>query len=185
MSCRRLLATAIACGLALALGACSSAPGKRGEKPKRTVLVTAYDDARVGQEASRAVAAQIGLLEDPALDAYVNEIGRTLLRGIPRRPFAYQFAVVDQFEPNAFALPGGYVFVSRGLLALANSEDELANVVGHEITHAARRHAAAQQELTRRQNPLLLGWMRTAHLASYGRDMEREADRGGQMLAAA
>jgi predicted Zn-dependent protease len=127
----------------------------------------------------------MGLLDDPKLDAYLNELGRKLLRGVPRRSFHYQFSVVDQFEPNAFALPGGYIFISRGLLVLANSEDELANVIGHEITHAARRHSAAQQELQRRQNPLSMGWLRAANLASYGRDMEREADRGGQMLAAA
>jgi predicted Zn-dependent protease len=93
--------------------------------------------------------------------------------------------VVDQEEPNAFALPGGYIFVSRGLLALANDEDELACVLGHEITHAARRHAAAQQALSRSINPLAMPWNRAASMAAYGRDMERDADKGGQLLCAA
>ena len=84
---------------------------------------------------------QIGVLDDPELNAYVTEIGLKLLRGLPRRSFRYHFAVVDQTEPNAFALPGGYIFISRGLLILSNSEDELANVIGHEIVHVAARHA--------------------------------------------
>ena len=58
--------------------------------------------------------------------------------------------MVDQTEPNAFALPGGHIFISRGLLALANNEDELACVIGHEITHAHQRHSAAQQGLAKR-----------------------------------
>jgi predicted Zn-dependent protease len=187
MSPRRISATAsvLVCAALLGSAACSSSPKQDSQKPERTILHTRYDDARVGREASRGVAAQMGLLNDPALDAYVAELGRKLLRGIPRRSFQYQFMVVDQFEPNAFALPGGYIFVSRGLLVLANDEDEMANVIGHEITHSARRHAAAQQELARRQNPLAMGWARNATVAAYGRDMEREADRGGQILAAA
>jgi predicted Zn-dependent protease len=184
---RRLLASLsiLACAAALAFAACSSSPKSSGQQKKRTVLLTEYDDARVGAEASREVEAEVGLLGNPELDAYVSEIGRKLLRGVPRRSFHYQFAVVDQFEPNAFALPGGYIFISRGLLALANSEDELANTIGHEITHAARRHAAAQQAVEQQGNPLSMPWVRAANIAAYGRDMERAADRGGQMLAAA
>jgi predicted Zn-dependent protease len=184
---RRLFASVsiLACAAALVFAACSSAPKSRDQEKKRTILLTEYDDARAGAEASHAVAAEIGLLDDPELDAYVSKIGRKLLRGVPRRSFHYQFSVVDQFEPNAFALPGGYIFISRGLLALANSEDELANVVGHEITHAALRHAAAQQAVAQGGGPLSMGWVRAANLAAYGRDMERTADRGGQMLAAA
>ena len=179
----RWIPTSILVCVVVCACACSGPP-KSGEKKGRTILSTTYDDARVGQEASEDVAAQIGVLDDPALNAYVDEIGRKLLRGIPRRSFQYRFAVVDQVEPNAFALPGGYIFISRGLLELANDEDELANVLGHEITHAARRHAAAQQEASRRGNPLN-PYMRAASQAAYGRDMERTADKGGQMLAAA
>jgi predicted Zn-dependent protease len=174
----------LACVAAFAFAACSSSPKSAGQK-KRTILLTEYDDARVGAEASRDVEAEIGLLDDPELDSYVSELGRKLLRGVPRRSFQYQFSVVDQFEPNAFALPGGYIFISRGLLALANSEDELANVIGHEITHAALRHSAARQDIERGGNPLSMGWVRAANLAAYGRDMERTADREGQKLAAA
>jgi len=173
----------LACALALAPAGCSSTSGPKPKK--RVVLATDYDDARYGAEASKEVAAQMGLLDDPSLDAYVDEIGHKLLRGVPRRGFDFEFKVVDQFEPNAFALPGGYIFISRGLLALAENEDELACVIGHEIIHALRRHSAAQQALAGRSNPLAMPWVRAATMAGYSRDMEREADRGGQMLAAA
>ncbi len=149
----------------------------------RTVLQTDYDDARVGEENAAAVASDIGIMPDEELHAYINGIGHKLLRGVDSRGFRYQFAVVDQTEPNAFALPGGYIFISRGLFALANNEDELACVIGHEITHAAHRHSAAQQQMAQRN--IGMGYMRMASMASYGRDMERDADKGGQILCAA
>jgi predicted Zn-dependent protease len=173
------------CVLACALVACSSSPKSADKKKKRTILLTEADDARVGREASGDVVAQMGVLDDPELNDYIRGIGRKLLRGVPRRSFQYQFWVVDQVEPNAFALPGGYIFISRGLLALTNNEDELACVIGHEITHAAHRHAAAQQGISQRGNPLAMPWNRAARMAAYGRDMERDADQGGQILAAA
>jgi len=170
------------CAAALLLAGCASEP-KTGEKKKRTVLMTEYDDERVGREASVDVAAQMGVLDDPELNDYVTEIGLKLLRGLARRSFQYHFAVIDQVEPNAFALPGGYVFVTRGLLALVSSEDELACVLGHEITHVNHRHAAAQQDLASRG--IAMPWIRAGRLASYSRDMERDADDGGQILCAA
>ena len=106
-------------------------------------LPTEYDDQRAGESAASQVAAEAGLVDDPELNRWVSELGQRLAGFAPRRSFGYQFFVIDQFEPNAFALPGGYVYISRGLLALANTEHELANVMGHEITHAARRHAAS------------------------------------------
>jgi predicted Zn-dependent protease len=183
---RSRVSTAIAglcsAALAVALG-CASPPDKPQAK-KRTVLLTEYDDAQVGRESAQDVKSELGVLEDKELAAYVDGIGRKLLRGVPTRGFDYQFYVVDMQEPNAFALPGGYIFVSRGLLALANSEDELACVIGHEITHAARRHAAAQQALEKTLPSLGLPGS-AAKFASYNREMEREADEGGQILCAA
>jgi len=79
------------------------------------VLDTVYDDARVGREESERVDTAIGLVRDEALTEYVSAIGRRLARHAPRHRFDYTFRVVDQDEPNAFALPGGYVYVSRGL----------------------------------------------------------------------
>jgi len=172
----------------VSLGAACASTGEREEakkKRERTVLATRYDDMRVGTESAKGVEAQMGLVRDPELNAYVRKVGLNLLRYAPLSTFEYQFGIVDQFEPNAFALPGGHIYVSRGLLALADSEDELAGVLGHEITHASARHAAAQQEIAKRMNPLVMGWMRQGQLAAYGREQERDADRGGQRLAAA
>lgn len=171
--------TLLACVLSLLLSFSGSLANAGG----RTVLQTDYDDARVGKENASAVAAEIGIMPDPELHAYINGIGHRLLRGVNSRGFDYQFAVVDQTEPNAFALPGGYIFISRGLFALANNEDELACVIGHEITHAAHRHSAAQQQMAQRN--IGMGYVRMASMAAYGRDMERDADKGGQALCAA
>ncbi|MAJ60827.1 MAG: hypothetical protein CBC48_12985 [bacterium TMED88] len=158
--------------------------GGGGKRPKQVLLDTDFADAQLGAEAAEGLAAQMGLIDDPKLLAYVTAIGNRMVPFAPKRPFEYTFHIVDQAEPNAFALPGGYIYVSRGLLALANSEDELAGVIGHEITHAAERHTAGRQEFGRRLNPLSIGYMRAGQLAAYSRDQERDADRGGQILAA-
>jgi predicted Zn-dependent protease len=157
---------------------------KKGARPGRIVLKTVYDDQRVGEEQRVAIEAEMGLVEDDELLAYVRSVGIRLLRYAPPRPFNYEFKVVDQRVPNAFALPGGKIYVSRGLLALVQSEDELAAVIGHEITHAAERHSAARMDYASRINPLSIGLMRAATIAAYGRDQERDADRGGQILCA-
>lgn len=169
----------------LAQGLIVGCPGGGGEpkKGKQVLLDTDFDDARLGAEAADHMASEMGLIDDPALNAYVQAIGRRMVPFAPPRPFEYKFFIVDQEAPNAFALPGGYIYISRGLIALANSEDELAGVIGHEITHAADRHTAGRQEYEGRLSPLSLGYMRYAQIAAYGRDQERDADRGGQILA--
>jgi predicted Zn-dependent protease len=154
------------------------------ERPRRIVLRTVYDDREVGDEQSRLIEAELGLVQDEALESYVRSIALRLLRHAPPRPFEYEFKIIDQTVPNAFALPGGKIYVSRGLLALATSEDELAGVLGHEITHAVERHAAGRIEHASRLNPFIIGLMRAAEIAEYSRDQERDADRGGQILAA-
>jgi len=170
---------------ALCAAALSAALGPNARADRTVLLDSPYADRDVGKEAAKGVEAQIGLLGDPALDAYIQGIGDKLLRAIPNRPFAYQFRVVDQVEPNAFALPGGHIFVSRGLLALANDEDELACVIGHEIGHVAKRHAAASQGAAGGQFPLLNPMLRAGQMAAYSRDLERSADHDGQILCAA
>lgn len=156
------------------------------ERGQRTVVLDSPDaDAKVGDEASREVEAQVGVVRDPALQKYLQSLGTKLVRFAPARPFQYRFEVVDQWSPNAFALPGGHIFVSRGLLVLTNSEDELACVVGHEITHAAERHAASRQAFTEQLSPFALGIPRMLRLAAYARDQERMADTGGQRICSA
>ena len=158
--------------------------GGGAPKQKQVLLSTEYHDEMVGDETAKAIAAEMGIVDDPELTAYIAAIGRRMIPYAPQRTFDYTFSIVDQAAPNAFALPGGHIYVSRGLLTLANSEDELACVIGHEITHSAERHAASQQEAARRLNPLSMGYMRYAQIAAYGRNQERDADRGGLTMAA-
>lgn len=178
-----------ALSLALPLACARNTPdagrGDSDKKKKRTILLsTEYDDRSAGEEAAREVEAEMGLYDSPKLSTYVEEVGRRLAGYAQLRPFDYQFKIIDQMTPNAFSLPGGHIYVSRGLIALAQDDDQLANVLGHEIVHSAERHAAAQQELARRTNPFTMPFIRLAKLAAYSRDHERAADRGGQTLAA-
>ena len=74
----------------------------------------------------------------------MQTVGQRLVDALGETPYTFQFAVVDQFEPNAFASPGGYIYISRGLLAQMNHEAELAGVLAHEISHVTQRHHARQ-----------------------------------------
>jgi predicted Zn-dependent protease len=143
-------------------------------------LSTPYDDERVGREVAKQAEAEYGLVEDPELNAYVKAIGRRLARDAPGYGFDYRFAIVDDTTPNAFALPGGYIYVSRGLLALSNSEEELAGVLGHEIAHVALRHSAARQGLG---PPSFFTPIKVLKIYSFSRELEHTADRVGQGLA--
>lgn len=158
-------------------------------------------DREIGREVAREVGAEIGLVRDAALNAYVDRVGQRLAASLPGRRFTYRFAVVDQDAPNAFAAPGGYVYVSRGLLALMRSEDELAGVLGHEMEHVEQRHSVQQMRTDSRLGALALPGLVlgsvlgeeaaalaaapfAAASAGYSRDHEREADALGQRLAA-
>lgn len=169
------------------------------------VLVSTERERQIGQEEARKVEQSVGLVDDEALRAWVEGIGARLAGHSPRQDVSYHFYVLDSPDPNAFALPGGHVYVSRGLLALVNEEDELANVLGHEIAHVAARHAvrritvATPFALLTGIPALLTGIVSPALgegiagagalvgglvLAPYSRDQEREADRLGMELAA-
>ena len=168
-------------------------------------LITVEQEKKLGADEAVKVEQQMGLLEDPALVSYVESVGQRLAEQSPRRDVAYRFHVVDMVEPNAFALPGGYVYVTRGLLALVNTEDELAGVVGHEIGHVAARHSV--QKISR-QGPFavvtgivagvtglvspLVGnivggvgeFAQSLVFSPYSRSQENEADKVGQEMAA-
>ena len=103
--------------------------------------MSAADEREVGEKAAGQVEAEFGLVQNAELQAYVGDISRKLAVHSPRRAVKYEIKVVEMDEPNAFALPGGQIFVSRGLVLLTNSKGELANVIAHEIGHVAARHA--------------------------------------------
>jgi predicted Zn-dependent protease len=104
-------------------------------------LATTEGEKRIGVEAAAEVEQVVGLVDAPSLETYVGAVGaRVAMSPDVRRGVEYRFRVIDMDEPNAFALPGGHVYVSRGLLVLLNGEDELANVLAHEVAHVSARH---------------------------------------------
>lgn len=122
--------------------ACSTNPVS-GEP--ELVIVSPEEERTQGKEAHEAVLEQYAVYTRPALQAYVERVGQRLAAVSHLPNLTYRFTVLDSTEINAFALPGGYVYVTRGLLACMNSEAELAGVLGHEIGHITARHSARQQ----------------------------------------
>ena len=134
-----------------------------------------------------------GLYPDPAVQDYVHEVGMDLAQDTNRAHLPWQFRVLDSDEVNAFALPGGFVYLTKGLLFNLENEAQLASVLGHEIAHVAHRHSV--QQLQRAQfvqgGSLLVGIFAggvagdVSNLAAslalmrYGRGQEREADLSG------
>ena len=106
-------------------------------------FVTLETEMAMGKEADRAIIKQYGIYQNKSLQLYVDKIGQKLVSQLSDKVFPkYYFRVMDSPQINAFALPGGYVYVTRGLLALVNSEAELAGVIGHEIGHIIFHHGA-------------------------------------------
>ncbi|HRG79559.1 MAG TPA: M48 family metalloprotease [Cyclobacteriaceae bacterium] len=103
-------------------------------------------DKKMGADGKATVEATMGIYPDSAKTRIVSKIGKQLVSNLATQPFPFEFYIVDLGEPNAFALPGGYVFFTRGILALANSEDELAGVMGHEVIHSYNRHSIKQKK---------------------------------------
>jgi predicted Zn-dependent protease len=152
-------------------------------------------DAKIGaQEHPKIVAEFGGEYRDPKVQSYVNEVGQRMAKVADGQGVTYRFTVLDSPIVNAFALPGGYVYITRGLLAYATDEAELAGVLGHEIGHVVARHSAQRQtgQMLGTLGSILLGAVLNspdamrlgqgvagAALASYSRDQEYEADEIG------
>ncbi|MCZ6857882.1 MAG: M48 family metalloprotease [Gemmatimonadetes bacterium] len=113
--------------------------------PLAPVIHAQTIDERIGAEGARQVLREIGVYETGVAADYVRAIGNRLVVNVDDDRFTFKFNLLNQSAPNAFALPGGWVYVSRGLLILANSEDELAGVIGHEMAHVTNRHGARRQ----------------------------------------
>ena len=106
------------------------------------------EDVKAGQQASVEVERQMPIVRDNDVEGYINDVGRRLVQAIPSQfqhsEFRYTFRVVNARDLNAFALPGGPMYVNRGMIESARNEGELAGVMAHEISHVALRHATAQ-----------------------------------------
>ena len=112
-------------------------------------LVSTAQEAQMGKEGYGAVLAEYGSYEDSTLQRYVSGIGMKLAKVSHLPDLDWHFTVIDDPTVNAFAMPGGYIYITRGILAHLNSEAQLAGVLGHEIAHVTHRHSAAQ--LSRQQ----------------------------------
>jgi predicted Zn-dependent protease len=171
---------------------------------RQIILMSEEDERAIDEREAKRVEEFMGLVDTPELSAYVEELGQAMAARAPRRQLDYHFNIVEMSEPNAFALPGGHIYVSRGLLVLSNSEAELANVLGHEIGHVVARHAAQRDTRAKTVGiATILGAVGTilaggdgrsvagvqvlgaGMLSAYGRDQEREADRIALDLSAA
>ncbi len=174
-------------GLALATCATNPATGK-----KELSFVSESQEIQIGQENASAVKQQMGVYDDPKVQNYVSTIGKRLASESERPSLPWDFTVMDDPVVNAFALPGGYIFITRGILTHMNSEAEMATVVGHEIGHVTARHSV--QQMTRQQIAqvgLMAGAIASKEVAQhlgelsqglgvlflkYGRDAESQAD---------
>ena len=176
-------------GLAIALAGCSVNPAT-GES-NFTAFMSPEQELRIGREQHPKILKEFGGAYDHArANAYVNAVGQQLARQSDLPNLNYTFTVLDSDVINAFALPGGYVYISRGLLALANTEAELAGVLAHEIGHVTARHSAQRysSSVVAGLGTALLGAVvggsaaqlgqqgAAIYLQGYSRDQEFEAD---------
>jgi predicted Zn-dependent protease len=138
---RRVRAVATA-GLACALAAGCAVNPVTGRR--QLALISEAQEIQIGQQASQEVAQQLGLVDNQPLQQYVQQVGERLARESERPNLPWSFRVVDDPTPNAFALPGGFIFLTRGMMDLMDSEAEMAAVLGHEIGHVTARHSVTQ-----------------------------------------
>ncbi|HUQ47080.1 MAG TPA: M48 family metallopeptidase [Gemmatimonadaceae bacterium] len=108
--------------------------------------VSQQQEVQMGQEYSQQINAQLPIVRDPEANRYINVLGDQIATKTSRADLDWHFYIVDSKEVNAFAVPGGYVYVNRGLIERTANMDELAGVLGHEIGHVVRRHSIKQME---------------------------------------
>lgn len=192
LSRRAMLAGLTAGAGMLSLGGCQVAPGTGRDEFN---LLSPSEEAKLGRDSHPQIMAQFGgAVDDPALSAYVAGLGQTLVRTTETPGADFRFTLLNSDIVNAMALPGGYIYVTRGLLALCGNEAELAGVVGHEIGHVLGRHSAQRYSRAMAANVFttILGIAvgqpgiadvaqlgAGAWLQAYSRENEMEADQLG------
>jgi predicted Zn-dependent protease len=107
-------------------------------------MFSTEQDVRLGQKYSREVARKLSMCDDPRIDDYLDTLGKTLAARAPGPKYPYQFKCVNDSAINAFALPGGFIYINRGTIESAENEAQLAGVIAHEIVHVALRHSTNQ-----------------------------------------
>ena len=154
------------------------------------VLISETQEIQMGREYNSQVLKQFPVYQDEELQNYVQKIGESLAEKSHRPNLIYRFTVLDSPDINAFALPGGYIYINRGLMSYLSNEEELAAVLGHEIGHVTARHSVRQYSQSQLMGVLsaaveinagstagnLANIASGAILSGYGREMELEAD---------
>ncbi|GEO06721.1 peptidase M48 [Adhaeribacter aerolatus] len=159
------------------------------------MLVSEGQELAMGKESDPQIVASLGLYNDPKLQSFITEKGKAMAAVSHRPDLPYEFKIVDSPVINAFAVPGGYVYFTRGIMAHFNNEAEFAGVLGHEIGHITARHSAQQQSKSMlAQVGLIAGMVVSPQFGQFaeaaqqglgmlflkfGRDDERESDRLG------
>jgi predicted Zn-dependent protease len=108
--------------------------------------VSQQQEVQMGQQYAQEINAQLPIVQDPELNRYINVLGDSIARLTSRADLDWHFFIVDSKEVNAFAVPGGFVYINRGLIERSDNMSEVAGVLGHEIGHVVRRHTVKQME---------------------------------------
>ncbi len=174
--------------VSLAINGCAVNPATGGLNP---VLMSENREIKMGEKLHKEITEKMVIYEDPEIATYVDTVGQRVAKAGHRSHLTYHFTVIDSPDINAFALPGGYIYINRGLLAYLNSEAQLAAVLGHEIGHVTARHSVRQHSAGTAANVLsailtvgtgssavgdLTNVAGAALLSGYGREHELEAD---------
>jgi len=137
---------ALVAALALLLAACVQDDGRRFDPLRSLTEMTEDQEREIGIQFDREIRRAVPVVEDPIVVGFVNGLGQSMVSQIEPQPFLYRFRVILDPSLNAFAVPGGFVYVHSGTILAAGSVDELAAVLGHEIGHVKGRHIARMQE---------------------------------------
>ena len=197
-----ILAVALASGAVSAENLRDKLSSKVPDSKRMLLALTPEDEVRVGQQVAANLLGVAPLVKDDALQRYVNQVGRWVAMQSERPELPWHFGVVESADVNAFAAPGGYVLITRGLYASLSDETELAGVLGHEIVHVVERHhievmrkaalvdegrKAVEKQLKDDKDALLkrlVGNGAEIFARRLDQDAEFEADRRGIALAA-
>lgn len=174
---------------ALALGSAATASGC-------APALTTQQEQQAGADYARQINAQLPIIRDASTNNYINQLGRQIAAQADSRGIPYTFYVVNSDVVNAFSIPGGYIYVNRGILERADNVSQVAGVLAHEIGHVVERHGVQQAQRAQNANTMLSvlygvllrrnpGGVEqaavqvggTAVFAGYSREAEREADR--------
>lgn len=131
-------------------------------------LMSPEEEKKLGKKILLEMEGKVVMIKDPTLQAFINKVGYSLVAHVGASPFEYKFYLVNSTDPNAYAIPGGHIFLTTGLMVLAENEHEVAGVLSHEISHVQARHVAELIERSKRLNLATLAAIVAGILAGGG-----------------